>query len=248
MAKKNRIRVENLTRFMIYILGHRPFEFGLVPDQEGFITYKELLWATHEESGWGYVREGHINEVLLGKDRTRFISKGNRIKTLERHWHLDLENPGQSLPGILFLPIRKKAHPHVMEKGLTPTGEGYLVLSSDRDMALRMGRRRDREPVLLEIQAIAAHEQGIPFHSFGGLYLTHEIPARLISGPPLPKEVSRPSGKKEVEKDRTGESLEAGTFRLDMKRDPDLYRKAKSKKRRGWKEDARKSRRGKENS
>jgi hypothetical protein len=36
-----------------------------------------------------------------------------------------------------------------------------------------------------------------------------------------------------------------GTFILDLSRDPDLYRKAKGKKRKGWKEAARKMRKGK---
>jgi len=51
---------------LVYMLGHRPDEFGLVPDSEGFIPYKELLQAIHEEEGWRYVRRSHINEVLFG--------------------------------------------------------------------------------------------------------------------------------------------------------------------------------------
>ena len=61
---------------MTYILGHNPDEFGLVPDREGFITFKELLWAFHEEPGWSYVRQSSINEVLLSEDRTSFEVKG----------------------------------------------------------------------------------------------------------------------------------------------------------------------------
>ncbi|MBW2217849.1 MAG: hypothetical protein JRF34_11780, partial [Deltaproteobacteria bacterium] len=36
-----------------------------------------------------------------------------------------------------------------------------------------------------------------------------------------------------------------GTFSLDSSRDPDLLRRAKGKKRKGWKEEARKVRKGK---
>ena len=39
--------------------------------------------------------------------------------------------------------------------------------------------------------------------------------------------------------------LTPGTFPLDSSRDPDPYRRAKGKKRKGWKEEARKVRRGK---
>ena len=46
--KKKQIKVDAFSRLMIYILGHGPDEFGLVPDKKGFVTYKELLQAIHE--------------------------------------------------------------------------------------------------------------------------------------------------------------------------------------------------------
>jgi len=230
---------------MLYILGHKPDEFGLVPDGEGFVTYKEFLWALHEEPGWGYVREGHINEVLLGKDRALFQPKENRIRALDRHWTLDLENRTQALPKILFVAVRKKAHPVVMEKGLT-AGEGrHLVLSPDREMAVRIGRRRDQKPVLLEIMAASARKEGISFYPFGNLYLADQIPVRFINGPPVSKENVRiPVRKREKTLERSAD-FEAGTFALDLNRDPDRSRRAKGKKRKGWKEEARKTRRRK---
>jgi putative RNA 2'-phosphotransferase len=55
--------------------------------------------------------------------------------------------------------------------------------------------------------------------------------------------------KKEKDKptEKTAKSLPTptpGTFTLDPLRDPDRYRKAKGKKRKGWKENARKMRKG----
>jgi len=37
---------------LTYILAYRPDEFGLVPSEEGFVRYKDLLKALHEEDGW----------------------------------------------------------------------------------------------------------------------------------------------------------------------------------------------------
>ena len=76
MRKKNLIKTKNLSRLMTYIMGYRPYEFGIIPDAEGFFPFKELLRAIHEEPGWGYVRQGHINEVLLGEDRELFQAEG----------------------------------------------------------------------------------------------------------------------------------------------------------------------------
>ena len=242
MSKRNQIKTHNLARFMLYILAHNPDEFGLVPDTEGFVTYKEFLWAVHEEPGWGYVRKGHINEVLLGKDRALFQPNENGIRALDRRWHLDLENPSQFPPKILFVAVRRRAHPVVMEKGLATMEGKYIVLSSDRDMAERIGRRRDQKPVVLEIMAASAQEAGVLFYAFGNLFLTDQVPARFINGPP----VSKKDGKiPERKREERGPDFEAGTFVLDSNRDPDPSRRTRGKKQKGWKEEARKIRRRK---
>lgn len=243
MRKKAQIKVDNLARLLVYILGHRPDEFGLVPDHDGFVTYKELLWAIHEEEGWRYVRQGHIHEVLMGKDRECFEPEDNRIRMPGREWDFDFEKPAGVLPKILFIAIRRKAHPHVMEKGLVSDGERHLVLSSEREMAMRMGRRRDQKPVLLDVMAANAQQNGALFYSFGDLFLCKEIPPGFISGPPVSKEATKLPVEKEGKKPEKIPAFQAGTFVLDMERDP--HRAGKGKKRKGWKEEARKGRRKK---
>jgi len=244
--RKHQIRTDSLSRFLVYVLGHRPDEFGLVPDIEGFIPFKELLQAIHEEEGWRYVRRSHINEVLLGKDRSLFESADEGIRSVEQRWELDLHTPARFLPKILFTAIRQRAHPVVMERGLSAAEDKYLVLSPVREMALRIGRRRDQNPVALEILADAAREKRIFFYSFGDLFLSPEIQSRFIAGPPVPKEMLERKKEKDKPTETTAKSLPTptpGTFTLDPSRDPDRYRKAKGKKRKGWKENARKMRR-----
>jgi putative RNA 2'-phosphotransferase len=243
LSRKSQIRVTDLSRFLIYILAHRPDEFGLVPDNIGFIRTKELLRAIHEEPGWGYVRESHLREVLIGKDRALFLQERDRIRTAQIRWHLDLETPSENTPKILFIAIRRKAHVHVMEKGLF--SERPLVLSPDRDMALRMGRRRDQKPILLEVMTGPAQRQGVSFHSFGDLYLTREIPPEFISGPPVPEEIPEPQTPKKEKPLPRPPIPSGGTFVLDILRDPDLSRRRSGRKPRGWKEDSRKMRRSK---
>jgi putative RNA 2'-phosphotransferase len=244
----HQIKVENLSRLLVYILGHRPDEFGLVPDSDGFVTYRELLQAIHEEPDWHYVRQSHINEVLLGKDRLLFQPGNKRIRASERRWRFDFDKPAQPLPQLLFTPARRKAHPVVMEKGLKSHQDKYLILSPDQDIARRIGRRRDQKPVLLEIMAFAAQNKGVLFYPFGKLFLGQEIPSRFIAGPPVPKEILDSRSDMETRKESIiprQPYFAAGTFSLDPSRDPDPYRRAKGKKRRGWKEEARKMRRGK---
>ena len=242
MPRKHQIKADNLSRLLVYILGHRPDEFGLVPDQEGFIAFKELLQAIHEEPGWGYVRRGHIHEILLGKERDFFETEDDRIRVLERHWRLDLDCPSRELQKILYIGVRKRAHPHALQKGLKSAQGRFLVLSPERSMAMRIGKRRDQSPVLLEIRTEPAQQAGTPFFPFGGLFLCPEISAQWISGPPLPKDFV----KKEVRESEKPEKIQpdfiAGSFVLDPERDPAPHRKAKGRKQKGWKEDVRRAR------
>lgn len=246
MQRKRQIKVEDLSRLLVYILGHRPDEFGLVPDDEGFVLLKELLQAVHEEPGWGYVRQGHIQQVLVGKDRPLFEYQADRIRARERRWSFDPETRPDSLPKILFTPVRRRAHPHALEKGLR--SDRFLVFTPDREMAERIGRRKDQKPVLLEILTDPAQQQGIPFFPFGRLFLSPEIPTRFISGPPLSKEtlaaIETEKTKKARPEERPAQPF-AGTFLLDPARDPDRHRRSKARKDRGWKEEARKMRRRK---
>ena len=228
---------------MTYILEHRPDEFGLVPDMDGFVTDKEFLWAIHEEEGWGYVRQGHINEVFQGKDRSLFLHDDKRIKALNHHWNLDTETPSLSLPKLLFLAVKRNAHPIVMEKGLLSNPGGFHILSPERAMAMRIGQRRDQKPVLLEIMAARAGSDGIPFFPFGALFLTSEIPIEYISGPPVPKDIPKPLPKKSPKEPEPLPDFQTGTFILDANRDMDPSRRPKGKKGKGWKEEARKERR-----
>ena len=136
----------------------------------------------------------------------------------------------------------------VMEKGLRPAEGKYVVLSPDRDMVLRIGRRRDQEPVLLEVTAGTTKSEGVPFYCFGTLFLTPHIPARCISGPPVSKEAVEALREKEVQKEKGAPrppDFTPGSFVLDIFRDPDPYRRAKGKKQKSWKEEARKMRKNK---
>jgi putative RNA 2'-phosphotransferase len=230
---------------LTYVLAYRPDEFGLVPDEEGFVRYKDLLKALHEENGWRHVRRSHINEMLMGGDRVLFEPENDRIRSQERHWTLNTDND-LPLSGLLYTPVRKRAHPVAMERGLKAKERSYVVLSSDRKMALRMGRRLDQHPVLLEIPAAAAGKKGVLIFPFGDLFLAPEIPADCISGPLPSKDQVEKEEKKVDKKQKPHADLKTatpGSFILDPQRDPDPSRKSRGKKRKGWKEEARKMRR-----
>ncbi len=199
----------------------------------------------HEEAGWGYVRQGHINEVLLGADRSLFQLEERRIRAVDRRWHLALDRPLQTIPRILFTAVRRRAHIHVMQNGLRSVEAKHIVLSHEKEMAIRLGKRRDQRPIVLEVMAAAAADAGLSFYGFGDLYLAAEIPPKYIAGPPPSKEQLKTLEVDAKKSERPLEQPLAGGFVLSPERDPDVSRRTKGRKERGWKEVSRRQRRQK---
>jgi hypothetical protein len=131
----------------------------------------------------------------------------------------------------------------VLKNGFRQKDEGYHILTHDKDMAMRIASRKDNKPVILEVMSDMAQKQGSLFFPFGKLFLTKEIQARHIAGPPIPKAVMKVKEEKSKKKEGKARELEAGTFPLDQNRDMDLSRRVGGKKKKSWKEKARKARR-----
>ncbi len=177
-----------LAKFLAYILGHRPDEFGLVPDPDGFIKIKDLLKVLSEEVGWRHIRRSHINELLITLPHPPIEIREKRIRAVSRE-KLPQFGIASNLPKLLYTGIRKRAYPHVLDKGISPMGQSHVILSSTREMAQRIGCRIDQEPILLTVNVDQAESRGVIFHQAGSLiFLAEHIPAGVFSGPPLPKQ------------------------------------------------------------
>ncbi len=234
-----------LKKLMVYILGQRPDEFGLIPDGNGFVRVKDLVKAVSEEPGWGYVRQSHIHEVLLTCSSHNFILHDEHIKVSSPAAAVK-PVAGVSPPKILYCCVRRKAYPVVCQKGITPAGHQHALLATTEELALRIGRRRDPKPILLTVQAQRAAEAGASFSRQGELiYMVDHIPVEYFSGPPLPKEKKDTQKPKEVAP--IFPEVPPGSFTLDMERSRELQQqqlKRKGlKKEVAWKKEARRLRR-----
>lgn len=70
--------LKQLSKFLGYILGYSPCEFGLIPDSDGFVKIKELLKAVCEEDGWRHVRWNHIREIMITETHPPIEVQENR--------------------------------------------------------------------------------------------------------------------------------------------------------------------------
>ena len=181
---------------MVYVLGLKPDEFGLVPDENGYIKIRDFLKALCEENDFRHVRRSDLDEILLTLPDPPFEIHDQLIRARDRG-QLPETIPAADPPKLLYTCVRQKAHRFSMEKGIFPVGHHKVVLSSDSGMAGRIGRRFDKEPVMMTVQVAKSLEQGIVFQQVGQkLFLADPIPVGCFSGPALPKE--KPMTKKQA--------------------------------------------------
>jgi putative RNA 2'-phosphotransferase len=193
--------LKQLSKLISYVLGRNPAEFGLVPDPDGFVKLKEFLKAVSEEDGLRYVRRSNINEILTTLPDPPIEIKDNYIRAKHRD-KLSGLSPAQSLPKLLYTCVRRKAYPTVLEKGIFPMGFSHIILSSEPEMAKRMGKRKDPEPVLLSVQTRISMNRGIVFYEAGDpLFLTESIYPGCFTGPPPPKQKEAPVKRETPEKE-----------------------------------------------
>ena len=201
-------------KFLKYILGLRPDEFGLVPDKEGYVKIKDLLKAVHEEEGWRSFRQANINEMMVSLPDPPLEISENRIRAKDTQQIPKRVSP-KNLPKLLFTCLRPKALYAIVEKGILPMGRNHVILSSDKNMAKRIGNRIDASPALLTVSVENAIQQGTLFLQAGeSLFLARSIPVGCFTAPPLPKE-SRLTKPKEHAKPKERDRF-PGSFFPDM--------------------------------
>ena len=232
------------SKLLSYVLGRRPYEFGLVLDENGFVSLQILLKAIGEEKDWKFIREAHFHELLIQEPDPPIELAGSRIRSVDRS-HLPIHAISSDPPKLLYVCVRRKAHAHVLEKGISPTAYAQVVLSSDRDMALRMGRRNDSKAVLLSVFCNKCREQGVLFYQAGGsLFTAEHIPPRCFAGPALaPEKESRAQLHDPVPQ----HPKTPGSFILELQKENLISSKVKGRKKEiPWKKDRKRLRKNTE--
>lgn len=204
--KKNK----QLAKLLAYVLERHPEEFGLIPDEAGYVKIKELLKALSETDGWRHIRENSINELLLVDGNPPVEISGRCIRAKQRA-HLPETVFSPEVPRILYTCIRQKAYPRVLEKGISSSADTPVVCTPDTEMAIRLGKRKDRNAVRLTIHTAKTAEKGVVFYRFTDMFfLADHIPPDTFTGPPPPK---KPEKEKRPGRTKTASpGNEAGAF------------------------------------
>jgi len=234
---------KQLAKFLAYMLGRKPDEFGLVPDADGFVKLKEFMLAIREEEGWRHVRQPILNGLMATMPDSPVEITENRIRATNRD-KLPKIRHATDLPKLLYTAVTQKSHPVVLEKGILPTRHDYVILAAEKSMAFRIGKRRDLSPILLTVNVFHTEQKGIFFKQAGEkLYLAGMIPVNCFTAPPLPKE--KPETKKQTKPQTKERSKIPGSYLIDFQKNNEK-RRNDSDKAGSWKRDKKRIRRQKQ--
>ncbi len=241
---------KTLAKTLAYIGYHAPGEFGLYWDEDGTMPWKEFYWALQQENDLRFVREATLLELQHVGCSLPFVLENRMLRLRE-----DIIRPRYPLtnpPQRLFYGCSRTNFEQVRRYGLVASRRKYLPLASQRILAEAVARRREPEPILIEILAAKAYQDRIPFRGAGEhLYLIESMPEQYLVFPLLPQRNQEQSGKdRKKEKVRSRKTAvplaSAGSFLVA----PGQIQSAgsmevvasKGSKEGGWKRDARKLR------
>lgn len=171
-----------LSKGMAYILRHTPSEHGLVLDCDGWTSLEGLLEVLRKKKGLEKVQKQDIEKMIGSAEKKRFEINGERIRAYYGHsTQKKIEKKAETPPLFLYHGTSHTAWESIQKEGLIPGKRQYVHLASKVEMALEVGKRYDEKPVLLKVNAEAAHREGILFyHGNDFVWLSDVVPAKYI--------------------------------------------------------------------
>jgi putative RNA 2'-phosphotransferase len=180
-----RASATSTSKLLSLVLRHRPQDFGVVLDAEGWTGVDDLLAALAARGT--QVSRSELAELVSTNDKQRFALSpdGTRIRANQGHSvSVRLEHQPREPPDLLFHGTVARALPSIRTAGLLRGRRHHVHLSGSRELAAIVGGRRG-PPVVLEVLAGRMHAAGHVFLlSPNGVWLTDRVPAAFLVLPP----------------------------------------------------------------
>ena len=173
---------QELSKEVSYALRHAPWEYELELDENGWVQVDQLLMSLRENNQWSSVTEEDLNNMIECSEKKRHEIQSGRIRALYGHsLPQRIVKEEKEPPKILYHGTAKRFLASIKKDGLLPKGRQYVHLSIDVDTASKVGKRRDNEPIILEINAKQAWDEGIKFYQGNDkVWLADFVPSKFI--------------------------------------------------------------------
>jgi len=175
----------NLSKEISYALRHAPHEYDLCLDEYGWVEVNKLISALRSQKCYVSLTVSDIEKMIQCSKKKRHELSEGKIRALYGHSVEDkiIKEPLKP-PDTLYHGTAHKFIENILSIGLVSKGRQYVHLSEDVDTAIIVGKRRDKNPVILQVDSKQAWDDGIKFYLGNeDIWLADNIPAKYLSLP-----------------------------------------------------------------
>lgn len=173
-----------LSKFLSYVLRHKPDAIGLTLEEGGWVDVDELI-ENANRNGKPLSRQILLKIVAEdNKQRYSFNADATKVRANQGHsLDVDLNLPVTLPPEFLYHGTAERNIASIREKGLIKQQRHHVHLSQDRLTAKQVGSRYGK-PVVLRILADNMVSNGFVFYkSDNNVWLTDCVPTEFIEFP-----------------------------------------------------------------
>jgi putative RNA 2'-phosphotransferase len=171
---------ERISRFLSFLLRHRPKEYPLAFDGRGFVAWSEVVGLVQDR--FYDATEEQIRAVVTDSEKQRFELRDNKVRATYGHsFPVDLDLEAVEPPAELYFGTARDLAQSILRDGLKPRDRRYVHLSASLEEAEAVGKRRDPAPAIIAVDTRAAREAGIAFYCSGPLFLAETVSPRFLS-------------------------------------------------------------------
>lgn len=170
-----------ISRFLSYVLRHRPDEVGLTLDEGGWVGVDELLAACAARGR--RISRADLEYVVANNDKRRFAFDDDRARIRASQGHsveVDLGYEPADPPALLYHGTAERFLVSIMRGGLVRGSRHHVHLSPDPATAREVGTRHGR-PLVLEVRSGDMARAGVTFYlAANGVWLTDRVPPEYL--------------------------------------------------------------------
>jgi putative RNA 2'-phosphotransferase len=175
-------KIVRVSKFLSYVLRHKPEDIGIVLDANGWVKVDTLL---QQANAHGKVLTRPLLEEVVAtnsKQRFSFSEDGQKIRANQGHsTTVDLALIAQIPPETLYHGTARRFLNSIFATGLNAGNRHHVHLSANPETAIQVGQRHG-EPVVLLVAAQQMHQAGHEFFcSDNGVWLTAEVAPQYLS-------------------------------------------------------------------
>ena len=184
MTREHRINsdLNNISKFLSYVLRHKPEAIGIKLNKEGWIGVDELITAANKDGN--NLNRALLDEVVFTNDKQRFAYSADGLSIRANQGHsvdIELALKPTTPPDILYHGTATRFIESINEQGLIKKQRQHVHLSALHETAVSVGQRHGK-PIVLSINSKQMHEDGHLFYlSNNGVWLTDFVAAEYIA-------------------------------------------------------------------